>query len=110
MKNDVVNIPLKKLRYDFDEEVGRHWPEFIAAFKVLEKKLPNIPTNLELLVRNYYMKLPEVYESVGIEGLKDPLVVIKVGSLYRVRIGNQRLLSIKAQKKLKVVPCKIMEE
>ena len=51
-----------------------------------------------------------VCEEVDIEGHEDPLMVIKVGSLNEVRSGKQRLLSIKAQKKLKVVPCKIMEE
>jgi len=105
----IIKIPINKLRYDFDPEIGRNWPDFIQAFSILEKSLPDIPGYLTTFVHKYYIDLLKVYNSIDKEGLKEPLIVLQVGDLYRVRIGNQRLLSIRSQKKLKVVPCIIKE-
>ena len=104
----IIKIPINKLRYDFDPEIGRNWLEFMRIFERLENSLPEIPINLQYFVDRYYPNLLKVYYSIDKEGLKKPLEVLRAGELFRVRVGNQRLLSIRSQRKIFIIPCKLI--
>lgn len=108
MEFPIVNLSIDKLRYDFDQTIGRgrDYSGFDKAFLSLEKSLPEVPKDLLHFKNKYFPRLLNVYNSIKEEGLKNPLIVLQVGELYRVRVGNQRLCSARALG-LKEIPCQI---
>ena len=102
-----VLIPIEKLRYDFDSHIGcgkyhKHIENFLEA---MEKSLPEVPKRWRHFQETKFSKLINVYESVKKQGLINPLVVTEKDGLYRVRVGNQRLCSLRALGSKDPVPC-----
>lgn len=111
----VVDVPIDNLRYDFDEEIGcGHLGSFYVsinrAFQRLEKTLPQIPDELKLIQQRRFPRLLNVFNSIKEEGMENPLVVIKKSDLYRVRVGNQRLCSLRANNHTGTVKCIVVPE
>ena len=101
-------VPIRKLRYDCFDWDDR---KFIKAFYRLERTLPVIPEDLVWFVGNYYCDLMKVFYELQDKGLKDALILVSLpDGTYRVILGNQRLLCIRAQRKLTHVLCQEFSE
>lgn len=94
------HINLSDLRYDYDPELlGNYgYGGYNNMMLAIEKSLPEIPKEFTICCAKLLPRLTAIYASIEEEGLKNPLIVKyhPEKSLYRVRIGNQRLACLRA--------------
>jgi hypothetical protein len=96
---NMIKVKLEHLRYDYDPEVLGHYGYggYNNLLLALEKSLPEIPENFKVSCEKLFPRILKVYESIKNEGIKNPLIVKKYSdTLYRVRVGNQRLAVLRA--------------